>query len=99
MSGLKDEWSLWAEGDWIVAIATVVLVLFLIVGAWAVTRKEPEVGGHPKGLYILFFAEDVGALLLLRHACAFDFLPDAALAVQRQRFQHCLRCLCQLGFT
>ena len=49
--------ALWNEGDWIVAIATVVLVAFLLLGAIAVTRKEPEVGGHPKGLYILFFAE------------------------------------------
>ena len=49
--------SLWQEGDWIVAIASVVLALFLIAGAWAVTRRQPEVGGHPKGLYILFFAE------------------------------------------
>ncbi|RIV83637.1 peptide MFS transporter [Aurantiacibacter zhengii] len=47
----------WNEGDWIVAIASVVLALFLLAGAWAVTRKQPEVGGHPKGLYILFFAE------------------------------------------
>ena len=53
---MKDM-ALWNEGDWIVAIASVVLALFLIAGAWAVTRKEPEVGGHPKGLYILFFAE------------------------------------------
>ncbi len=47
----------WNEGDWIVAIASVVLALFLLAGVWAVTRKQPEVGGHPKGLYILFFAE------------------------------------------
>ena len=49
--------ALWQESDWIVAIASLVLSLFLIAGAWAVTRKKPEVGGHPKGLYILFFAE------------------------------------------
>ncbi len=48
---------LWNEGDWIVAIASVVLAIFLIAGAYAVTRPQPEVGGHPKGLYILFFAE------------------------------------------
>ncbi len=51
------EMALWNEGDWIAAIASVVLVLFLLAGAVAVTRKQPEVGGHPKGLYILFFAE------------------------------------------
>ena len=53
---MKDM-ALWNEGDWIVAIASVVLAIFLVAGAWAVTRKQPEVGGHPKGLYILFFAE------------------------------------------
>lgn len=53
---MKDM-SLWNEGDWIAAIASVVLGLFLVAGAWAITRKQPEVGGHPKGLYILFFAE------------------------------------------
>ncbi|MBR0552638.1 oligopeptide:H+ symporter [Sphingomonadaceae bacterium LXI357] len=35
----------------------VVLVGFLLAGAYAVTRPQPEVGGHPKGLYVLFFAE------------------------------------------
>ena len=49
--------ALWNEGDWIVAIATVVLAIFLVVGGFAVTRPKEEVMGHPKGLYILFFAE------------------------------------------
>ena len=49
--------ALWNEGDWIAAIASVILAAFLIVGAYAVTRPQEEVGGHPKGLYILFFAE------------------------------------------
>jgi POT family proton-dependent oligopeptide transporter len=53
---MKDM-ALWQEGDWIAAIASCILVLFLAIGAYAVTRKSPEVGGHPKGLYILFFAE------------------------------------------
>ncbi|MEE9433068.1 MAG: peptide MFS transporter [Sphingorhabdus sp.] len=53
---MKDM-SLWVQGDWIAAIASVVLVFFLLAGAWAVTRPQPEVAGHPKGLYILFFAE------------------------------------------
>lgn len=48
---------LWQEADWIAAIASVVLVVFLLLGAYAVTRPKPEFGGHPKGLYILFFAE------------------------------------------
>ncbi len=35
----------------------VTLVLFLCGGVYVVTRPTPEVGGHPKGLYVLFFAE------------------------------------------
>ena len=53
---MKD-FALWDEGDWIAAIASAVLLLFLAAGAYAVTRPKAEVGGHPKGLYILFFAE------------------------------------------
>ncbi|NCN85644.1 MAG: peptide MFS transporter [Sphingomonadales bacterium] len=53
---MKDM-ALWQEADWIAAIASVVLVIFLALGAYAVTRPKPEFGGHPKGLYILFFAE------------------------------------------
>ena len=56
MNGFKDI-SLWNEGDWIAAIAAIVLGLFLIAGAYLVTRPKPEVLNHPKGLYILFFAE------------------------------------------
>jgi len=47
----------WNEGDWIAAIATLVLVVFLAVGARIAVQKEPEFAGHPKGLYMLFFAE------------------------------------------
>ncbi len=54
--GFKDI-ALWAEGDWIAAIGATVLAVFLIGGAFAVTRPRAEVGGHPKGLYVLFFAE------------------------------------------
>ena len=49
--------ALWVEGDWIAAIGAAVLVIFLIAGAYAVTRPRAEVANHPKGLYILFFAE------------------------------------------
>ncbi len=48
---------LWAEGDWIVAIGSLALIIFLAIGGYAVTRREPEFAGHPKGLYVLFFAE------------------------------------------
>jgi POT family proton-dependent oligopeptide transporter len=54
--GLKPL-SAWAEGDWIAAIAVFVLAVFLTVGAKVAIQKEPEFAGHPKGLYMLFFAE------------------------------------------
>ncbi|GMN03374.1 peptide MFS transporter [Erythrobacter sp. MTPC3] len=56
MGELKD-FALWGYGDWAAVIAAAVLGLFLIGGAWAVTRPQDEVLGHPKGLYMLFFAE------------------------------------------
>lgn len=49
--------SLWAEAEWIAAIAVVVLVVFLAIGAKIAVQSEPEFAGHPKGLYMLFFAE------------------------------------------
>jgi POT family proton-dependent oligopeptide transporter len=54
--GFKDV-SLWQEGDWIAAIAFGVLMVFLAAGAAIAARREPEALGHPKGLYMLFFAE------------------------------------------
>jgi POT family proton-dependent oligopeptide transporter len=53
---MKDMAS-WNEGDWITAIAVVVLVAFLAIGAKIAAQREPEFAGHPKGLYMLFFAE------------------------------------------
>ena len=49
--------NLWQEADWIAVIAVVVLGIFLSVGAKVAIQKEPEFAGHPKGLYMLFFAE------------------------------------------
>src|SRR5688500_1558449 len=54
--GFKDI-SLWQEGEWIAAITVVVLALFLAIGAKVALQREPEFAGHPKGLYMLFFAE------------------------------------------
>jgi len=48
---------LWQEGDWIAAIALLFLIAFLAVGAKIAVQREPEFAGHPKGLYMLFFAE------------------------------------------
>ncbi|WP_118857448.1 peptide MFS transporter [Sphingomonas mesophila] len=47
----------WQEADWIAAIAAIVLLVFLAVGGKVAAQKEPEFAGHPKGLYMLFFAE------------------------------------------
>ena len=49
--------NLWTESDWIAAIAVVLLGVFLTIGAKIAIQKEPEFVGHPKGLYMLFFAE------------------------------------------
>ena len=56
MNGFKP-FGTWQEGDWIAAIAVFVLAIFLTVGAKVAIQKEPEFAGHPKGLYMLFFAE------------------------------------------
>ena len=53
---MKDM-SLWQETEWIAAIAVILLGIFLTIGAKIVIQKEPEFAGHPKGLYMLFFAE------------------------------------------
>lgn len=47
----------WGYGEWAATTAGLVLLVFLIGGGWAVTRPQEEVLGHPKGLYMLFFAE------------------------------------------
>jgi len=49
--------ALWAEAEWIAVIATVLLFAFLAGGALIAASKKPEFAGHPKGLYMLFFAE------------------------------------------
>jgi POT family proton-dependent oligopeptide transporter len=49
--------AMWDEADWIAAIATVVLAFFLAGGLVIAGSKKPEFAGHPKGLYMLFFAE------------------------------------------
>ncbi len=56
MSGIKSM-NLWNEGDWIFVIALVVLAAFVVAGTLIAGRKSEEVAGHPKGLYVLFFAE------------------------------------------
>ena len=53
---MKDMAS-WNEGDWIAAIAAIGLAVFLVVGGVIATRKSAEVVGHPRGLFVLFYAE------------------------------------------
>ncbi|MBN8500696.1 MAG: peptide MFS transporter [Sphingomonadales bacterium] len=53
---MKDM-GLWNEADWIAAIMVGVLAVFLAIGAKIAVQQEPEFAGHPKGLYMLFFAE------------------------------------------
>ncbi|MFM5906540.1 MAG: peptide MFS transporter [Novosphingobium sp.] len=47
----------WNEGDWIAAIAAIALFAFLVVGGVIAGRKSEEVIGHPRGLFVLFYAE------------------------------------------
>ena len=56
MTGLKP-FGMWNEGDWTVVITLGLFVLFLVGGAMIAARRQPEALGHPKGLYMLFFAE------------------------------------------
>ena len=53
---MKDM-NFWDGGDWTFAIALVVLGAFLTIGALIAASRKPEFAGHPKGLYMLFFAE------------------------------------------
>ena len=47
----------WNEGDWIAAIAACALFAFLVVGGMLAARRSEEVVGHPRGLFVLFYAE------------------------------------------
>ncbi|MEO7365260.1 MAG: peptide MFS transporter [Sphingomicrobium sp.] len=56
MTGFKSI-ALWNEGDWIAAIAAISLAAVLAFGLSLSGRKSEEVVGHPKGLFVLFYAE------------------------------------------
>ncbi|WP_404479678.1 peptide MFS transporter [Novosphingobium sp. BL-52-GroH] len=49
--------ALWNEGDWIAAIGAVFLFAVLAIGGFIATRKSEEFVGHPRGLFVLFYAE------------------------------------------
>ncbi|MEM1411342.1 MAG: peptide MFS transporter [Pseudomonadota bacterium] len=46
---LFEMWTFW--------VAVIALAGFLLAGLFIITRPEPEVVGHPKGLFVLFLAE------------------------------------------
>jgi POT family proton-dependent oligopeptide transporter len=54
--GMKDL-ALWQEGDWIAAIGAVLLFVFVGLGAVIALRRTDEFAGHPRGLFVLFYAE------------------------------------------
>jgi POT family proton-dependent oligopeptide transporter len=47
----------WREGDWIAAITAVALFAVLAIGGLIAMRKSEEFAGHPRGLFVLFYAE------------------------------------------
>ncbi|HKT86235.1 MAG TPA: peptide MFS transporter [Novosphingobium sp.] len=49
--------AIWNEGDWIAAVAALALFAVLAIGGIIATRKSEEFVGHPRGLYVLFYAE------------------------------------------
>lgn len=51
------EMGLWNEGDWVAAFAAVALFAVLTIGGVIAARRSEEVVGHPRGLFVLFYAE------------------------------------------
>jgi POT family proton-dependent oligopeptide transporter len=47
----------WNEGDWIAAITAIALFAVLAIGGLIAMRKSEEFAGHPRGLFVLFYAE------------------------------------------
>lgn len=47
----------WNEGDWIAAWAVLALGLILALGAVLAARRSEEFASHPRGLFVLFYAE------------------------------------------
>src|SRR5690349_10815305 len=53
---MKDMAS-WNEGDWIAALAAIALFAVLAIGGLIAARKTDEFASHPRGLFVLFYAE------------------------------------------
>jgi len=47
----------WTEGDWIGALAALALFAVLAIGGLIATRRSEDFAGHPRGLFVLFYAE------------------------------------------
>ena len=47
----------WNEGEWIAAIGAFALFAFLAIGGLIASRRSEQVLGHPRGLFVLFYAE------------------------------------------
>ena len=47
----------WNEGDWIAAIAAIALFAVLVIGGMIAARKSEQFASHPRGLFVLFYAE------------------------------------------
>ena len=47
----------WNDGDWIGASGALSLFAFLVIGGLIAVRRSEEVVGHPRGLFVLFYAE------------------------------------------
>ena len=54
---LMKDMALWSEGDWIAAIAAIGLFVVLAIGGLIASRKTEEFASHPRGLFVLFYAE------------------------------------------
>ncbi|MGD9471387.1 MAG: peptide MFS transporter [Novosphingobium sp.] len=49
--------TLWNEGDWIAAMAALALFGFLAAGGLLAASRSDRAIGHPRGLFVLFYAE------------------------------------------
>ena len=49
--------AIWNEGDWIGVAGAIALMAVLVIGGLIAGRRSEEVLGHPRGLYVLFYAE------------------------------------------
>lgn len=56
-TGRMKDLASWNEGEWIAAIGALALFAFLAIGGLIASRRSEQVLGHPRGLFVLFYAE------------------------------------------